>query len=61
MLSVLYANGEGVEQNKPLALRFASEAELEDQGREDIRALPDKPHVTGKKFRYCDAAFTPLR
>lgn len=58
MLAVLYANGEGVEQNKPLALRFACEAELADHGREDIRALPDGPHVTEKKFRYCDEAFT---
>ncbi len=58
MLTVLYANGEGVEQNKPLALRFACESGLEDQGRDAILALPDQPHVTGKKFVYCDEAFT---
>jgi uncharacterized protein YecT (DUF1311 family) len=58
MLTVLYANGEGVEQNKPLALRFACESELADQGIEDILALPNEVHVTGKKFKYCDEAFT---
>lgn len=58
MLTVLYANGEGVEQNKALALRFACESELEGDGRAEILALPDVSHVAGKKFAYCDAAFT---
>jgi uncharacterized protein YecT (DUF1311 family) len=61
MLTVLYANGEGVEQNKPLALRFACESELADQGIENILALPTEPHVTGKKFKYCDEAFTTFQ
>jgi uncharacterized protein YecT (DUF1311 family) len=58
MLAVLYANGEGIEQNKPLVLRFACESELADHGIEDIQALPNEPHVTGRKFKYCDEAFT---
>jgi len=61
MLAVLYANGEGVEQNKPLALRFACEAELEGDGKSDILALPNEPHVTQKKFKYCDEVRTTLR
>lgn len=58
ILTVLYANGDGVEQNKPLALRFACESELSDEGRDAILALPDAPHVTEKKFVYCDHAMT---
>ena len=58
ILMVLYANGDGVDQNKPLAMRFACESELEDQGRDAILALPDEPHVSQKKFVYCDEAFT---
>lgn len=54
MLAVLYANGEGVEQNKPLALRFACEAGPEPKILEDILALPDQAHITEKKLRYCD-------
>jgi uncharacterized protein YecT (DUF1311 family) len=56
MLAVLYANGEGVEQNKPLALRFACESELSDDGMSAIYALPTESHVTQKKFVYCDHA-----
>ena len=58
MLTVLYANGEGVSQDKPLALRFACESELSDSGLEDIRKLPTHAHLTAKKFRYCDEAMT---
>ncbi len=58
MLSVLYANGEGVEQNKPLALRFACESGLSDDGISAILALPTKPHVTENKFNYCSHAMT---
>jgi len=54
MLTVLYANGDGVDQNKPIAMRFACESELEDRGRDAIDSLPDLAHVTGKKFVYCD-------
>ncbi len=58
MLAVLYANGEGVEQNKTLAYRFACESGLEGDGKTEILALPNVPHITGKKFAYCDSAFT---
>jgi len=62
MLTVLYANGEGVEQNKALALRFACESGLEDSGQKDILELPNKPHVAEneKKFKYCDEVQTTL-
>ena len=58
MLAVLYANGEGVAQNKPLALRFGCEAGLNENGLNDIDALPSNPVRTGKKFIYCGEAFT---
>lgn len=58
MLTVLFANGEGVEQSKSLALRFACEAGLSDDGMSDLLALPAEPHVTQKKFIYCDHAMT---
>lgn len=58
MLAVLYANGDGVEQNKPLALRFACEASLNDDGLAAINALPAVPHVTEKRFQYCDYGYT---
>jgi uncharacterized protein YecT (DUF1311 family) len=56
MLTVLFANGEGVEQNKQLALRFACESDLSPDGMTGIIALPNEPHVTQKKFVYCDYA-----
>jgi len=58
MLAVLYANGEGVEQNKQLAMRFACESALNDQGLAAVAALPDMPHISENKFRYCDYGFT---
>lgn len=58
MLTVLYANGEGVEQSKPLAMRFACEAGLSDDGMSGLLALPAEPHVTQRKFVYCDHAMT---
>jgi hypothetical protein len=58
MLTVLYANGEGVDQNKNLALRFACESELSDSGIQDIERLPAQPHIIQKKFRFCDEAMT---
>lgn len=62
MLTVLYANGEGIEQNKALALRFACESGLEDSGQKDILELPNKPHVAEneKKFKYCDEVQTTM-
>jgi len=58
MLSVLYANGEGVKKNLPLAIRFAceqggAEAEIEDRIRH-LESLRDKPAAPGSKFRSCD-------
>jgi uncharacterized protein YecT (DUF1311 family) len=58
ILTVLYANGEGVDQNKGLAMRFACESELSDPGIQDIQKLPTQPHIFRKKFRYCDEAMT---
>jgi uncharacterized protein YecT (DUF1311 family) len=58
MLAVLYTNGEGVAQNKPLALRFGCEAGLNEDGLKDIYALTDSPGGIGKKFNYCDYAFS---
>jgi uncharacterized protein YecT (DUF1311 family) len=62
MLTVLYANGEGVEQNKALAWRFACESGLEGSGQKDILELPNKPHVTEneKKFKYCGEVRTTM-
>ena len=57
MLAVLYANGEGVEQNILLAGRFDCEAGI-GNGIKDIEALPLKPGQSGKKFKYCDEAMS---
>jgi uncharacterized protein YecT (DUF1311 family) len=58
MLSVLYANGEGVERNIPLAIRFACEqgwAPAEFEGRiAHLESMQDKPPAPGNKFRFCD-------
>ncbi len=57
MLTVLYANGEGVPQSIPLAGRFACEAEI-GHGLKDIEALPSKPGQSEKKFKFCDEAYS---
>jgi uncharacterized protein YecT (DUF1311 family) len=57
MLSVLFANGEGVEQNLLLAGRFACEAGI-GHGLKDIEAVPSNPIQAGKKFKYCGEAYT---
>jgi uncharacterized protein YecT (DUF1311 family) len=58
MLSVLYANGEGVERNIPLAIRFSCEqgwAPAEFGGRVvHLESLRGKPAVSGSKFQFCD-------
>jgi uncharacterized protein YecT (DUF1311 family) len=58
MLTVLYANGEGVERNIPLALRFACEAEgapAEIEGRlESLGALEVTLRPQAKRFDFCD-------
>jgi uncharacterized protein YecT (DUF1311 family) len=59
MLAVLYANGEGVEQNIPLAGRFACEAGI-GNGLREIEALPLKPGGIKKKFASCDAEETTI-
>src|SRR5579859_5522602 len=43
MLVTLYANGEGVPQNKPLALRLACEDTLLEDGLKKIESLPAAP------------------
>src|SRR6266567_3224280 len=58
MLAVVYANGEGVEQDKPLALRLACEIGMPADGLNAIEALPDEAHLSGRKFKRCDYAYT---
>jgi uncharacterized protein YecT (DUF1311 family) len=58
MLTVLYANGEGVEKNMPLALRFACEAggapaEISYRIR-DIESRFETPGSAKTKFSFCD-------
>jgi uncharacterized protein YecT (DUF1311 family) len=59
MLTVLYANGEGVAKNIPLAMRFACEAEgapAEIGGRlQDLQSRIDSPKASHGKFDFCDA------
>lgn len=57
MLTVLYANGEGVPQNIPLAGRFACEAEI-GHGLKDIEAISSSPIQTRRKFKFCDEAYS---
>jgi len=58
MLTVLYANGEGVERNIPLAIRFSCEqgwAPAEFEGRvEHLESLAEKPASPRNKFSFCD-------
>jgi uncharacterized protein YecT (DUF1311 family) len=58
MLTVLYANGEGVEKSLPLAVRFACEAggaPAEIAGRvEDLDARFARPNAASKKFDFCE-------
>jgi uncharacterized protein YecT (DUF1311 family) len=58
MLTVLYANGEGVEKNIPLAIRFACEsgwAPAEISGRvKHLESLSSQPASSSEKFKFCD-------
>jgi hypothetical protein len=58
MLAVLYANGEGIERNIPLALRFACEAggaPAEIEGRlQSLEALGNVSTSQRKKISFCD-------
>lgn len=58
MLSVLYANGEGVKRDFPLALRFACEASgapAEVRGRVQSLEMREKtPLKNESKFSFCD-------
>ncbi len=58
MLTVLYANGEGVKRNIPLALRFACEADgapREIEGRlHSLEALEKTATAQQTKFSFCD-------
>jgi hypothetical protein len=59
MLTRIYANGEGVDRNLPLALRFTCEAEgapVEIGIRvESLETLRDDPAKPSDKFDFCDA------
>lgn len=57
MLTVLYANGEGVERSIPLALRFACEADF-DSDFDDIESLDQEAHGKRPKFVLCNEAKT---
>jgi uncharacterized protein YecT (DUF1311 family) len=58
MLMVLYANGEAVEKNIPLAIRFACEANgapAEISGRvKHLESLNSQTASSRKKFKFCD-------
>jgi uncharacterized protein YecT (DUF1311 family) len=58
MLTVLYANGEGLEENFPLAIRFACEsggAPAEIGGRvESLEARKDSKGMQKSEFTFCD-------
>ena len=58
MLTVLYANGDGVERNIPLAIRFACEAGWapgEIEGRvKHLEALDGVPKSSDTNFKFCD-------
>jgi len=58
MLTVLYANGEGVDRSLPLALRFACEAEgasAEISTRLDhIESLSTRIQIRDEKLNFCD-------
>ena len=58
MLAVLYANGEGVARNIPLAIRFACEAggaPMEIQIRiEHLESLSSTAPANGSSFDFCD-------
>jgi hypothetical protein len=56
ILTELYANGEGVQKNVPLALRLACEANG-DEGEELEDLVKRMEQSTATKFRYCDHAF----
>ncbi|MFZ0339784.1 MAG: lysozyme inhibitor LprI family protein, partial [Terracidiphilus sp.] len=58
MLSVLYANGQGVARNIPLAIRFACEAggapaEIAIRVKH-IESLHSQPAAVGSLFQFCD-------
>lgn len=57
MLTVLYANGEGVERSIPLALRFACETNF-DGDFDDIESLHLEAHGKRPKFVLCNEAKT---
>ncbi len=47
-----------MEQDKPLALRLACEIGMPADGLNAIEALPDEAHLSGRKFKRCDYAYT---
>jgi uncharacterized protein YecT (DUF1311 family) len=58
MLTQIYTNGEGVDRNIPLAIRFACEAggaPAEITGRiQHLESLSSRPTPSGEKFKFCD-------
>ena len=60
MLAVLYANGEGVEQNKLLALRLACEVGMPLDGLKKIQESREEAHLSIGKFERCDFAYTTI-
>jgi hypothetical protein len=56
MLSVLYANGEGVERNLPLALRFLCEAYPTRTAIQDLETRRNDPKAAPGAFDLCDDA-----
>ena len=60
MLVTLYANGEGVAQNKPLALRLACEDDLDKDGLKKIESLPASPLSEKEKYDRCEFAYTTI-
>jgi uncharacterized protein YecT (DUF1311 family) len=56
MLSVLYANGEGVDRNLPLALRFLCEAYPTPTAVQDLETRRNEPKAASGAFDLCDDA-----
>lgn len=63
ILSELYANGEGVPRNIPLALRLACEDQNDDEAVsliEDLESRLNQAPSAQKRFRYCDHALNTM-
>jgi len=56
MLSVLYANGQGVDRSLPLALRFLCEAYPVENAVDDLEKRSNEPKAVSGAFKLCDQA-----